>query len=315
MMKSSSNQGAPNNRKANSNSGNGSSSSLLAMFRNTFNFRRGSNGSQSTASSHSASSQARAPATRSPTVMMHKKLPTSSTCSSQQSHSSGMKSLPPPSPSTSPTTTAIGANNTPRTKTRNEPVSRSSADDGDKKKIIIPLDCSKEVHAHEIKFDVVDMVMKSWEHQVKGNNPNWLNVGGELFLRRLFFRCPETIDMFGFPPNTQHDDPDLKNNPKFVTKSQRLIKAIDIAIGFLGPDLSSLESTLFDLGKRHVARQCRPYHWPIVGEALFDVFEAILGDDGWTPELREAWTTLYNFMGFHMIQGLIYECPVLASET
>ena len=65
-----------------------------------------------------------------------------------------------------------------------------------------------------------------------------------------------------------------------------------------------LEETLFQLGCRHVERQCRPHHWPMVGEALFYVLEQGLGDD-FTFEVREAWITLYNFMGYHMIRGLL----------
>ena len=48
----------------------------------------------------------------------------------------------------------------------------------------------------------------------------------------------------------------------------------------------------------------------MVGEALFYVFEVGLGDK-FTPQMKEAWTILYNFMGYHMIEGLVAKAPEL----
>ena len=101
--------------------------------------------------------------------------------------------------------------------------------------------------------------------------------------------------MFGFPADTHHDDPDLSFNKDFINKGVRLMLAIDTAVGFLGPDLAPLESTLQALGGRHVARGCKPRHWPIVGAVMFFIFEQGLGDE-FTPELRKAWTVMYNFL-------------------
>ena len=179
-----------------------------------------------------------------------------------------------------------------------------------KQRTATKLDCMTKVNARDISFDVVQAVTDSWESKVR-KLPNWLPITGELFLRKMFELDPETKTMFGFPEDTRHDDPALKNDEKFMTKGIRLIEAVDIAIGFLGPDLDPLEQTLFELGGRHVERQCRPHHWPIVGMALFYVFEQCLGDE-FTFDLRESWTIMYNFLSYHMIQGLLAKCPALA---
>ena len=84
----------------------------------------------------------------------------------------------------------------------------------------------------------------------------------------MFELEPECISMFGFPEDTKHDDPSLSENDKFIKKGIALIVAVDIALTFLGPDLEPLEGALLELGGRHVARLCKPKHWPMVGVAL-----------------------------------------------
>jgi hemoglobin-like flavoprotein len=171
------------------------------------------------------------------------------------------------------------------------------------------LDCSQRIPADSISFQMVNTVINSWENKVK-KIPNWLPIAGELLLRKMFELDPETITMFGLPADTRFNDPELKNNKHFMAKGMRLVQAVDTAIKFLGPDLEPLEDTLVELGTRHVARHCRPHHWPVVGDALFYVFEVGLGDQ-FTDEIREAWTIMYNFLGYHMIQGLLKQCPAL----
>ena len=120
----------------------------------------------------------------------------------------------------------------------------------------------------------------------------------------MFELQPECIVMFGFPADTKHDDPALSENPVFIKKGAVFISMLDIALSLLGPDLEPLEEQLFELGKRHVAHQCQPHHWPMVGVALFHALDTLLGDK-FTTEVQEGWTVLYNFLGFHMINGLL----------
>jgi hemoglobin-like flavoprotein len=170
------------------------------------------------------------------------------------------------------------------------------------------LHCSKQVPASDISFTMVENVIMSWEKITQ--IPKWEKTTGDLFLRYIFKIEPATIDLFGFPAGTDYNDPDLTSNVKFVTKGVVLIKAIDTAVQMLGPDLYPLEDVLYDLGKRHVIMKAQPEFWPIVGEALFLVFEEYMGD-AFDEGVRKAWTVMYNFLGYHMIQGLKYQYKLM----
>ena len=48
-----------------------------------------------------------------------------------------------------------------------------------------------------------------------------------------------------------------------------------------------------DLGRRHVVYGVTDEHYSSVGRALIGTLEQVLGAD-FTPEVKEAWTTVYN---------------------
>lgn len=166
------------------------------------------------------------------------------------------------------------------------------------------LQCNHCVRTSEISYSIVSDVIASW--QVLIATPNWEKEVGDLFLRYIFKIEPGTVELFGFPSDTDYKDPDLTKNKKFLTKGVVLIKAIDAAVHLLGPDLSPLEEILFDLGKRHVHMKAQPEFWPLVGEALFLVFEERLGQK-FDDRMKESWTVMYNFLGYYMIEGLKYQ--------
>mmetsp|Transcript_4767 Transcript_4767/g.12113 ORF Transcript_4767/g.12113 Transcript_4767/m.12113 type:complete len:463 (-) Transcript_4767:107-1495(-) len=179
-----------------------------------------------------------------------------------------------------------------------------------KKNEELKIDCSKCIRSTEIDYEVVTIVVKSWEQKVL-RIPSWDIRTGDIFMRHLFRLAPPTIELFGFPSDTRFDDPSLSNNKMFIGKGSRLIKAFDQAASFLGPDLEPFEAQLYELGWRHVAMKAQPEFWPVVGEALMCTFEdCMIG--GFTAQEREAWTIIYNFMGFHMIQGLTAHYEELA---
>ncbi|KAG7366932.1 globin-like protein [Nitzschia inconspicua] len=166
------------------------------------------------------------------------------------------------------------------------------------------LQCNKRISAADVSFSVVSDVIASWQRIA--STPNWEKTVGDLFLRYIFKIEPAAIELFGFPLDTDYTDPDLTANTKFLNKGVVLIKAIDAAVHLLGPDLYPLEEVLYDLGKRHVFMKAQPEFWPVVGEALFLVFEERLGDY-FDEQIKDAWTIMYNFLGYHMIQGLVYQ--------
>ena len=182
------------------------------------------------------------------------------------------------------------------------------------KKQPVSLDCTKPVLLDDITFEMVSHVLSSWDRGVK-EIPNWNIDLGVAFMRYIFKHTgAEGRKLMGYPADAQWDDPAFATDPTFQKKGKRLIEAIDMALGFLGPDLSPLETTMVDLGRRHYYMNCQPEQWPLVGEALFDVFRESMGKDGslFTHDVEEAWTIIYNFLGYHMIKGLKAEKAAVA---
>jgi len=151
----------------------------------------------------------------------------------------------------------------------------------------LTIDCTKEISVNEINYAMASRVINSWDRQIL-QIPDWATITGESFLRHIFRIEPKTITLFDFPADTKWDDPALRQNDKFMKKAIKLIKAIDMAVSFLGPDLEPLEEQLYRLGWQHIAMKALPPHWPLVGDALLAVFDdCMIG--GFKDADREAW--------------------------
>eukprot|EP00934_Nitzschia_sp_Nitz4_P002340 Nitzschia sp. Nitz4//scaffold95_size97785//44405//45694//NITZ4_004666-RA/size97785-processed-gene-0.16-mRNA-1//1//CDS//3329560469//2340//frame0 len=171
---------------------------------------------------------------------------------------------------------------------------------------------SKRVPVSVITFAMVSKVIDSWEVGIK-KIPNWENELGIKFVRKILELSPDAAEIFGLEPNTPFDDPKIDTDPTFARKTLSFIRALDMAVGFLDPDLTPLQEQLLAVGKRHVALGCHPYHWPVVGNVLLQVMEEYLGDK-WDPEVQEAWTVIYNFMSYYMVKGLLSQDPSLKDK-
>ena len=67
-------------------------------------------------------------------------------------------------------------------------------------------------------------------------------------------------------------------------------------------NLEMLVPVLQNLGKRHVEYKVEPSHYNTVGAALLDTLAVGLGDD-FTPEVKEAWASVYGTMATVMIDA------------
>ncbi len=101
-------------------------------------------------------------------------------------------------------------------------------------------------------------------------------------------------------------DPNLK--PLFPSEEEamkvqgnKLMTMLGAAVAGLS-NLEALIPVLKDLGKRHVAYKVEASHYDTVGAALLSTLEAGLGDD-FTPEVKEAWTSVYGTMSSVMIDA------------
>jgi hemoglobin-like flavoprotein len=107
-----------------------------------------------------------------------------------------------------------------------------------------------------------------------------------LFYRRLFEIDPRLEPMF-------------KGN--MVEQRRKLMVMLSAAVKGL-PRLDRLVPVLEDLGRRHAHYGVEDRHYETVGEALLWTLEKGLGPE-FTPEVREAWTSVYGIVASTMKAG------------
>ena len=113
-----------------------------------------------------------------------------------------------------------------------------------------------------------------------------------LFYRRLFQLDPRLKLMFRGDMSEQR---------------KKLMQMITAAVKGLD-HLEQLVPVLQDLGRRHAGYGVADAHYDIVGQALLWTLDKALGRD-FTPELRDAWTTVYTLLATTM-QEAAREVPV-----
>jgi nitric oxide dioxygenase len=110
---------------------------------------------------------------------------------------------------------------------------------------------------------------------------------GRLFYDRLFTIAPEVRPMFKGDIGTQAD---------------KLMETLGVAISALKTP-TALSPILAQLAKRHAGYGVRDEHYDRVGEALLWTLEKGLGE-GFTPEVKTAWTELYRQVASTMKQAV-----------
>ena len=99
-----------------------------------------------------------------------------------------------------------------------------------------------------------------------------------LFYERLFELDPSTRPLF--------------KHTNMREQRKHLMHAIGTMVNGLNM-LDELIPVASALGRRHVAYGVTDEHYSSVGRALIWTLERVLGAD-FTPEVKEAWTTVYN---------------------
>ena len=84
-------------------------------------------------------------------------------------------------------------------------------------------------------------------------------------------------------------------------QGNKLMMMLSSAVAGLS-NLEMLVPVLQNLGKRHVEYKVEPSHYNTVGAALLDTLAVGLGDD-FTPEVKEAWASVYGTMATVMIDA------------
>ncbi len=98
-------------------------------------------------------------------------------------------------------------------------------------------------------------------------------------------------------------DPDLKSMFKSDMTEQRRKLMVMLTAAVKGlPRLDRLIPVLEDLGRRHVEYGVVDRHYETVGAALLWTLEKGLGSE-FTPDVRDAWTTVYGVLAATMKAG------------
>jgi hemoglobin-like flavoprotein len=111
----------------------------------------------------------------------------------------------------------------------------------------------------------------------------------EIFYAKLFELDPKLKPLF---PSGEE---------AMKTQGNKLMTMLAAAVAGLS-NLEALVPVLQNLGKRHVEYKVEPSHYNTVGAALLGTLAVGLGDD-FTPEVKEAWTTVYGTMTTVMIDA------------
>jgi hemoglobin-like flavoprotein len=109
----------------------------------------------------------------------------------------------------------------------------------------------------------------------------------EAFYAQLFARDPALRALFRGGDMTE--------------QGERLMQMLSAAIDLLDRP-GALIPVLLRLGQRHVGYGVATAHYDSVGAALLDTLAAGLGNS-FTPEVREAWTTMYGLVARTMQEG------------
>ena len=109
----------------------------------------------------------------------------------------------------------------------------------------------------------------------------------EAFYTQLFTRDPALRALF--------------RGGDMAEQGERLMQMLSAAIELLDRP-GALMPVLLRLGQRHVGYGVVDAHYDSVGAELLDTLAAGLGD-GFTVEVREAWTTMYGVVARTMMEG------------
>lgn len=115
------------------------------------------------------------------------------------------------------------------------------------------------------------------------------STAAEIFYTKLFELDPALKPLF---PSDQE---------KMAMQGNKLMTMLGSAVAGLS-NLDMLVPVLENLGKKHVEYKVEPSHYNTVGAALLDTLSVGLGDD-FTPEVKEAWTSVYGTMSDVMIKA------------
>lgn len=130
-----------------------------------------------------------------------------------------------------------------------------------------------------VRDETIDVLSRSFS--VVARDPEAF---GELFYQKLFRIEPDLVPLF---PN------DLKK------QGRKLVSTLGVVVAGLH-DVDTLNPVLKDLARRHVGYGVERHHYAIVGKALIEALESVLGED---PNAIQAWQGTYEAVASAMMEA------------
>lgn len=120
-------------------------------------------------------------------------------------------------------------------------------------------------------------------------------------LTRMFELAPDAWTVFPWGKGMMSEE--ISQNEQFLKFAANFVGMLDMAIDMLGPDMELVEEQLFHLGVSHIDFGVTPQHYPLMGRALMDTFEATLGKERFSARQKASWQSIYQFMSTTMMEG------------
>ncbi|KAM8736678.1 x globin [Acanthopagrus schlegelii] len=157
-------------------------------------------------------------------------------------------------------------------------------------------DAAAAAHPRE---DQIQMIKESW----KVIRDDIAKVGIIMFVR-LFETHPECKDVF-FLFRDVEDLERLRSSRELRAHGLRVMSFIEKSVARLD-QLERLEALALELGKSHYHYNAPPKYYSYVGAEFICAVQPIL-KERWTPELEEAWKTLFQYVTTLMKRGYLEE--------
>jgi hemoglobin-like flavoprotein len=143
-------------------------------------------------------------------------------------------------------------------------------------------------------------VIESWK--IVTTIPNYEDIAGELLFRKIFTLAPQVHGMFRFAKNYEPMSEELFASRRFKDHARGVIATVNTAVSMLSPDLDPLVDILHKLGRTHAQYGALPAHYAVVGRALIETLQEVMGDK-FTNEVKTWWARVYDLVSMAMIEG------------
>jgi len=154
----------------------------------------------------------------------------------------------------------------------------------------------------ELSYETASTVIESWESLRR--TENYAETTGRGLFIRFFREEPGAMAVFGFTKDGDDDDADadaVYESQQFLDVGKNFIEIVDQAVDMLGPDLEVLAEVLIDLGEKyHNEYGVRPEYYSVLGRALIDQLEEMLGPDVFGIHTRSCWLQVYGALAADM---------------